>query len=252
MIQLNISIDIQSGTEEDSIDMEGFKKFFGDPLRKMDDLVAIGGDFSVERLVYAYQHGIFPWSQNPIRWYCLNPRAIFNIYGLHISRTLRKKIRKREYFITFNKAFREVMESCAVRDTEATWITEGFIEGYCELHEKGYAHSVEAWNENGELVGGVYGVAIGKFFAGESMFAFASDAGKFALAYLFEELKKDGFELFDTQQLNAVTWSLGAYEIPKTEYLKRLAKAVVLPSLWTPHFDEEYSYKKLITPVSEL
>jgi leucyl/phenylalanyl-tRNA--protein transferase len=115
-----------------------------------------------------------------------------------------------------------------------TWITEGFLKGYSELYKKGYAHSVEAWNKEGELVGGAYGVAIGKFFAGESMFSVESDAGKVALTHLFEALFRDGFTLFDTQQLNEVTWNLGAYEIPKEVYLDRLYKAVEIPDKWTP------------------
>lgn len=214
--------------------MQDFHKFFGDPLRKMDDLVAIGGDFSSDRLLYAYTHGIFPWSQNPIRWYCLHPRAIFEIDGLHVSKTVRKKIRQQVYKVTFNQAFLEVMRGCADRVNEITWITEGFIKGYTDLHKKGYAHSVEAWNEAGQLVGGAYGVAIGRFFAGESMFSKQSDAGKVALTYLFEALFRDGFTLFDTQQLNEVTWSLGAYEITKELYLDRLYKAVEIPDKWEP------------------
>ncbi|MBP9886718.1 MAG: leucyl/phenylalanyl-tRNA--protein transferase [Leptospiraceae bacterium] len=214
--------------------MQDFHKFFGDPLRKMDDLVAIGGDFSSDRLLYAYTHGIFPWSQNPIRWYCLHPRAIFEIDGLHVSKTVRKKIRQQVYKVTFNQAFLEVMRGCADRVNEITWITDGFIKGYTDLHKKGYAHSVEAWNEAGQLVGGAYGVAIGRFFAGESMFSKQSDAGKVALTYLFEALFRDGFTLFDTQQLNEVTWSLGAYEITKELYLDRLYKAVEIPDKWEP------------------
>jgi leucyl/phenylalanyl-tRNA--protein transferase len=215
--------------------MEEFHKFFGDPHRKRDDLVAIGGDFSSDRLLYAYMHGIFPWSQNPIRWYCLHPRAIFEIDGLHVSKTIRKKIRKRVYNITFNQAFTEVMRGCANRVNEITWITDGFIKGYAELFKQGYAHSVEAWNAHGELVGGAYGVSVGKFFAGESMFSIESDAGKVALTYLFEALFRDGFTLFDTQQLNEVTWNLGAYEITKELYLDRLYKAVEIPDKWKPN-----------------
>ena len=214
--------------------MQDFHKFFGDPLRKMDDLVAIGGDFSSDRLLYANTHGILPWSQNPIRWYCLHPRAIFEIDGLHVSKTVRKKIRQQVYKVTFNQAFLEVMRGCADRVNEITWITDGFIKGYTDLHKKGYAHSVEAWNEAGQLVGGAYGVAIGRFFAGESMFSKQSDAGKVALTYLFEALFRDGFTLFDTQQLNEVTWSLGAYEITKELYLDRLYKAVEIPDKWEP------------------
>ncbi|MCB1190989.1 MAG: leucyl/phenylalanyl-tRNA--protein transferase [Leptospiraceae bacterium] len=213
---------------------EDFRIFFRDPSKCRDDLVAIGGDFSPERLFYAYTHGIFPWSENPIRWYSLDPRAIFDIDSFHISKTIRKKIKKKSYTVTFNQSFKDVMRGCSFRFHEPTWITEGFIKGYYELHKKGYAHSVETWNEKGELVGGVYGVGIGKFFAGESMFAFESDAGKIALTYLFAALREANFTLFDTQQLNEVTWSLGAYEIPKFEYLARLRQAVKHSTKWTP------------------
>ncbi len=214
--------------------MQDFYKFFGDPLRKIDDLIAIGGDFSTERLLYAYTHGIFPWSQSPIRWYCLQPRAIFEIDGLHISRSTKKKIRNRNYTVSLNQNFLEVMKGCSIRKNEMTWITDGFFEGYTELHRKGYAHSVEVRNKSGVLVGGIYGIAIGKFFAGESMFSFESDAGKIALTYLFESLYRDGFVLFDTQQLNETTWNLGAFEISKEQYLDRLYKAVEIPSKWNP------------------
>ncbi|MCB1159339.1 MAG: leucyl/phenylalanyl-tRNA--protein transferase [Leptospiraceae bacterium] len=221
--------------------MRDFESFFGNPSMIKSDMVAIGGDFSTERLFYAYSHGIFPWSQNPIRWYCLNPRAIFDIKGLHISRTVKRKIKKGLYTITFNEAFTDVMKGCALRVYEPTWISKGFIEGYTNFHRDGYAHSVEAWDSYGNLVGGAYGVAIGKFFAGESMFSFSSDAGKVALSYLFSALDMSGFTLFDTQQLNEVTWNLGAYEIPKSVYLSRLKDAVKVPTKWQPPLLEQIS-----------
>ncbi|MBE7410641.1 MAG: leucyl/phenylalanyl-tRNA--protein transferase [Leptospiraceae bacterium] len=209
-----------------------FKEFFGDPLNCDEDLIAIGGDFSVDRLLYAYTHGIFPWSENPIQWFCLDPRAVFDIQNVHFSKTVLRKIRQNKYCITYNLAFTRVMENCAIRKNEPTWITSGFVKGYSELHLKGYAHSVEAWDEEENLVGGVYGIAIGKLFAGESMFSFQPDAGKVALYYLFEALKKDQFCLFDTQQLNEVTWNLGAFEITKNEYLNALKEAVKIPYKW--------------------
>ncbi|WP_411824466.1 leucyl/phenylalanyl-tRNA--protein transferase [Leptospira sp. 'Mane'] len=209
-----------------------FEQFFKNPRDNKEDLIAVGGDFSVERLLYAYTHGIFPWSEDPIRWYCLDPRAIFDLNNTHFSKTVQRKIRQGIYRISFNEAFEAVMQGCAYREKDNTWITRGFYKGYCHLHRLGWAHSVEAWNEKDELVGGVYGVAIGKLFAGESMFAFQSDAGKVALYHLFEKLKTSGFSLFDTQQLNHVTWTLGAYEIPKNSYLDRLEKAISPPNQW--------------------
>lgn len=213
---------------------ENYSLFFKDPTNLDDDVVAIGGDFNTDRLFYAYTHGIFPWSESPIRWYSPDPRAVFDINGLHISRTVAKKIKKKLYRITFNKEFLKVMQGCSYRTNELTWITDGFFNGYRALHEKGLAHSVEAWDMEGNLVGGTYGVAIGKFFAGESMFSFQSDAGKVALSYLFAALQKDGFLLFDTQALNETTWNLGAYEIRKKEYLERLKEAVRIPYKWIP------------------
>jgi len=209
-----------------------FAQFFKDPRTWKEDLIAVGGDFSPDRLAFAYSHGIFPWSENPIRWYSLDPRAIFDLNHVHFSRTILRKIRKQHFRITYNEAFHAVMLGCSYREKDNTWITPGFLKGYQTFHKLGYAHSVEAWNEKNELVGGVYGVAIGKFFAGESMFAYESDAGKIALYHLFEKLRASGFILFDTQQLNHVTWSLGAYEIPKEIYLSRLEKAIGDAKLW--------------------
>lgn len=209
--------------------MRDFHAFFRNPLECVDELVAVGGDLSLERLLYAYSHGIFPWSENPIRWYCLDPRAIFDINHLRLSRSALRKIKKDLYKITVNQSFTEVIRNCSYRTKEETWITPGFIQAYTNLHKAGYAHSLEAWDENGVLVGGIYGVAIGKFFAGESMFSFKADAGKIALYHLFAILKKRNFTLFDTQQLNVVTWNLGAYEISKKEYLRRLELAIAFP-----------------------
>jgi len=212
-----------------------FSQFFKNPRTWNQDLVAIGGDFSIDRLLYAYSNGIFPWSENPIRWYSLDPRAIFNLENVHFSRTVMRKVRNKKFRVTCNEAFAEVMLSCSNRDNDNTWITSGFLKGYSLLHALGWAHSFESWNDRNELVGGVYGIAIGKFFAGESMFSFSSDAGKVALYHLFDALRKDGFELFDTQQLNHITWELGAYEISKNDYLDRLSNAVRDPDLWRAH-----------------
>lgn len=212
-----------------------FSQFFKNPRTWNQDLVAIGGDFSIDRLLYAYSNGIFPWSENPIRWYSLDPRAIFNLENVHFSRTVMRKVRNKKFRVTCNEAFAEVMLSCSNRDNDNTWITSGFLKGYSLLHALGWAHSFESWNDRNELVGGVYGIAIGKFFAGESMFSFSSDAGKVALYHLFDALREDGFELFDTQQLNHITWELGAYEISKNDYLDRLSNAVRDPDLWRAH-----------------
>ncbi|UZN07499.1 leucyl/phenylalanyl-tRNA--protein transferase [Leptospira santarosai] len=214
--------------------MKDFSDFFRNPHVWDREIVAVGGDLSPERLLYAYKNGIFPWSDHPILWYCLDPRGIFDLNKLHISKRLKRKINQRRYTISFNRAFEQVMRCCAYRPGEETWITDLFIKSYTEFHKLGYAHSLEVWDENGNLGGGVYGVAIGNFFAGESMFSFISDFGKIGLFHLFEALKKDQFTLFDTQQLNIVTLCLGAYQIPKKEYLRRLESAVASGKKWNP------------------
>ncbi len=211
-----------------------FSDFFSDPRASKEEVVGIGGDLSMDRLLYAYTHGIFPWADKPLLWFSLDPRAIFDLNVLHISSRVQRRIRQKKFTITFNRAFEQVMRCCAYRSEDQTWITDNFLKGFTRFHRKGYAHSLEVWDEHGRLGGGVYGVAIGKFFAGESMFSFLPDFGKIGLHFLFEVLKKDGFKLFDTQQMNPVTLNLGAYEIPKGKFLDRLGEAVSTPSKWTP------------------
>lgn len=201
---------------------------FPDPRRaNAEGLVAIGGDLSVERLLTAYRSGIFPWTVNPITWWSPDPRAIIEFNKFHVPKSLEKILRRGDFEITHDRAFREVMEGCAASGPgrRDTWITPEFITGYTRLHQAGHAHSLECW-QNGKLVGGIYGVSIGKFFAGESMFHRISNASKVALAQLVRHLRENDYLLFDIQMLTPVTRQLGAIEIPRTEYLKRLAKAV--------------------------
>jgi leucyl/phenylalanyl-tRNA---protein transferase len=190
-------------------------------------LVAIGGDLTVPRLLLAYRSGIFPWTVEPVSWWSPNPRAVFELDGFHVSRTLAKVIRKGVFEITTDRAFRHVMQACAApaRGRRKTWISAEFIEAYTELHERGHAHSLECW-QAGQLVGGVYGVAIGGFFAGESMFHRVSNASKVALFHLVERLRQQGFTLFDIQMLTPATEQLGGVTIARDEYLRRLAEAV--------------------------
>jgi leucyl/phenylalanyl-tRNA--protein transferase len=204
---------------------------FPSPLTaNSEGLVAMGGDLSVPRLLLAYRSGIFPWTVKPITWWSPNPRAIFELGRFHVSHSLAKIIRKRVFEVTIDRAFREVMEGCAAPGPgrRGTWITREFLDAYSELHEQGHAHSVECWQE-GKLAGGIYGVAIGGFFAGESMFHRASNASKFALYHLVEHLRGRDFELFDIQMLTPITSRLGAIQIPRLEYLKRLAVSVQRP-----------------------
>jgi leucyl/phenylalanyl-tRNA---protein transferase len=194
-----------------------------------EGLVAVGGDLSVSRLLLAYRSGIFPWTVEPITWWSPNPRAVFELDRFHASRSLVKVIRKGLFEITIDRAFRSVIQECAAsaRGRRSTWISPEFIEAYTALHERGHAHSLECW-QGKELAGGVYGVAIGGFFAGESMFHRVSNASKVALFHLVEHLRRQGFALFDIQMLTPVTEQLGGVTIRREEYLKRLAAAVEL------------------------
>src|SRR5437868_6152540 len=162
-------------------------------------LVAIGGDLRPERLLYGYRHGIFPWYDegDPILWWSPDPRAIFELDGLHVSRRLRRTIRSGRFTVTFNRDFAGVIGGCADR-AEGTWITADMRAAYERLHGLGHAHSVEVW-QDGALAGGLYGVAVGGLFAGESMFTRRSDASKVALVFLAERLRQRGFQLFDIQ-----------------------------------------------------
>ncbi len=189
-------------------------------------LVAFAGDLSVERILLAYRSGIFPWSVDPITWWSPVRRGVFEWDKLHVPRSLARTLRKNPFEVTRDRAFRRVMEGCAARE-EGTWIAPEFIDAYTRLHEAGHAHSVECW-QGGELVGGIYGVAAGGLFAGESMFHRVSDASKIALHHLAQHLRERGFALFDIQMVTDITEALGAVEISRAEYLRRLKKAVAL------------------------
>lgn len=190
-------------------------------------LVAIGGDLSPERLLDAYRHGIFPWydAGSPILWWSPNPRAIIELNGLHVPRRLRRTLRSGKFTVTFDRDFAAVIRGCAAGRTDGTWITADMIAAYERLHRLGHAHSVEVWAGD-ELAGGLYGVAINGFFAGESMFTRITDGSKVALVALVERLHERGFELFDIQFVTDHTRRLGAIEVPRSEYLRRLQQAL--------------------------
>lgn len=194
----------------------------------------IGGDLSVERLLDAYRHGIFPWPMwddwLPMTWFSLDPRAIIELNGLHLSRRLARTLRNGPFTATCDQAFRDVIQGCSRRRkaSDGTWITPHLLTAFCNLHDDGHAHSVEVW-QGEELVGGIYGVAIGGLFAGESMFHRATDASKVALAALVAHLNVRGYQLFDIQQWTPHTGRMGACEISRSLYLQRLAAAVRLP-----------------------
>jgi leucyl/phenylalanyl-tRNA---protein transferase len=202
---------------------------FPDPLHASEDgIVAYGGDLSPSRIMLAYRNGIFPWysAGDPILWWSPNPRLILELDEFKLHRSLRKKIGSFE--IRYNTAFSQVIRECSSisrRGQGGSWIVPEMIEAYETLHALGYAHSVEAYQE-GKLVGGLYGIIVGKIFCGESMFAKVSDASKVAIAVLVERLKSEEFDCIDCQVPTAHLKSLGAKEIPRDEFLKRLHYSV--------------------------
>lgn len=194
-------------------------------LRDPDGLLAIGGDLGAERLLDAYRQGIFPWYSKgqPILWWSPNPRCVFEMDSLKISRSLRKTLRKKQYKITFNSAFKEVILACskARKNNQDTWLTEEMLEAYIRLHNMGHAVSVECW-DNEQLVGGLYGISIGKVFFGESMFSWQPDASKIALVHLTEYLKSKEFRLIDCQVYSKHLQSLGATPMPRELFVNIL------------------------------
>lgn len=183
-------------------------------------------------LLNAYAQGVFPMADpdGSIYWYDPDPRAIIPLDDFHVSRRLARRIRQGEFEVRINTAFRAVIKACAApaRGRETTWINDDIIESYCELHQLGFAHSVESW-QAGQLVGGLYGVSIRGLFAGESMFSRATDASKVALVQLVEHLRRRGLVLLDTQFTTEHLKKFGAVEIPRTEYLRRLEAALRTP-----------------------
>ena len=196
-------------------------------LADPDGLLAVGGNLEPETLLSAYQQGIFPWfdEDTPILWWSPDPRAILEFDNLYISKRLARTIRTNKFHVTFNQDFDAVVKGCTYRPEEGTWITPEVANAYGEFHRRGHAHSVEVWQQ-GVLVGGLYGVAIGGLFAGESMFSTVSDASKIALAALVSRLKEKGYQLFDLQIINEHTSMMGATEIPRDDYLARAKSAI--------------------------
>jgi leucyl/phenylalanyl-tRNA--protein transferase len=194
------------------------------------DVVALGADLEPGTLLAAYRTGLFPMPvdqrqrRSKIAWYSPDPRGIIPLDGLIVSKSLRTS--RRKYEVRVNTAFREVMEHCADPDRDGRWITTEFVNAYVRLAELGWAHSVETYLD-GELVGGLYGIRINRFFAGESMFHTATDASKVALAHLVDQLNADGAELLDTQWLTPHLKSLGGIEVDREDYLALLANAIV-------------------------
>ena len=195
-----------------------------------EGLLAVGGDMSEKRLLLAYSMGIFPWYSDsyPILWWSPDPRLVLFPEELKVSRSLRQTIKKNVFKITFDRAFDSVIRNCAKvkrKGEKGTWITPEMIEAYTRLHESGYAHSVESWFD-GRLVGGLYGVSLGTAFFGESMFANMSNASKAAFVTLVEYLRKLNFRVIDCQITTSHLVSLGAREIPRSEFLKILKSSL--------------------------
>ena len=204
--------------DEDELDLEN------------QGLVAVGGSLDPDLLEKAYRQGIFPWSSEPaVTWWCPDPRAVFELDDFSLSRSLRKRIRQSGWSFHRDRDFEGTMRRCAESTSirPSTWISEDFITAYTELHRRGIAHSVEVY-ERDEPVGGLYGVVFGGFFGGESMYHRRSDASKAALAHLVEHLRARGFVLLDAQVMNPHLYSLGARDIPRSEFLRRLRAAMAL------------------------
>lgn len=211
---------------------------FPDPreaLAEPDGLLAIGGDLSIARLVNAYRHGIFPWFSDgdPILWWSPNPRTVLRPARVRISRSLRKLLRRRAFAVTLDRDFPAVIRACAEPrpDGGGTWLVPDMITAYRALHVRGIAHSVEVWQE-GALAGGLYGVAIGGIFFGESMFTRADNASKVALVHLCRYLDNRGFALVDCQVLTRHLMSMGAEQIPRDAFIDLVTALRDLP---TPH-----------------
>ena len=214
-------------------------------LRDPDGLLAVGGDLSIKRLLAAYQRGVFPWysGDQPILWWSPNPRSVLFPEKLHISRSLRKTLRKQPFKITLDTAFTDVIHACSQprAGDPGSWITDEMQQAYIRLHQAGHAHSVECWL-NDKLVGGLYGVAIGKVFFGESMFSHATDASKVAFVLLVRQLQRWQFELVDCQIQSAHLDKFGAELLPRSEFIALLNQFCMLgehTGFWTLDKDLE-------------
>lgn len=221
---------------------------FPDPrtaLREPDGLLAAGGDLSPARLLYAYRHGIFPWynADQPILWWCPDPRTALFPEEIRISRSLRKTLRQHRYEVSLDRAFGEVMQACAgMRHNQpdaGTWITPDMQLAYAGLYQLGYAHSVEI-RMNGQLAGGLYGIAIGRVFFGESMFSWHDNASKIALVWLARQLAAWGFAMIDCQVASAHLQTLGSVSIPRIQFLDLLEQHTLSddePGHWQLEFE---------------
>jgi leucyl/phenylalanyl-tRNA--protein transferase len=204
-------------------------------LRDPDGLLAAGGDLSPGRLLDAYAHGIFPWFSegDPILWWSPDPRAVFDTNNVHISTKLRRWLRQSDWTLRADTNFAQVMRACAApraQQSGGTWITRSMLRAYEHLHELGFAHSVEAYDGD-ELAGGIYGIALGRMFFGESMFSSSTNGSKVVLIALCRMLHANGFPLLDAQIANAHTLSMGATEMQRSDFVSHVAKHASMPGL---------------------
>lgn len=201
-------------------------------LPEPNGLLALGGDLSPPRLLAAYRNGIFPWyaQGQPILWWSPDPRGVFLPGEVHLSRSLRRRLRRGDHHVTLDRAFEDVITGCAAPrpGQDGTWITREMVRAYVDLHELGHAHSLEVW-QGERLAGGIYGVSLGAAFFGESMFTRSTDASKIALATLTAQLWQWGFHFLDCQMVNPHLEALGARALPRGDYLRRLERATATP-----------------------
>lgn len=198
-------------------------------LAEPDGLLAMGGDLSVERLLLAYKSGLFPWYEGePILWWCPNPRFVLYPNELKDNKTVRKMLAKKELDFTINNAFAAVIKECQTikrNGQDGTWITREVIASYNKMHQLGFAHSAEVWKD-GELVGGLYGIKLGKVFFGESMFSKVTNASRYALNLYIQQLKTEGIKLIDCQVHNPYLESMGAKMIERTNFIQLLKELI--------------------------
>lgn len=217
-----------------------------------DGIIAVGGDISPERMLVAYSEGIFPWydpSDLPV-WYCPDPRFVLYPERLRVSKSMRQLLRARKYRVTFDTCFEKVLRSCAEiarvdqDDPYSTWISEDMIDSCCQLHEIGFMHSVEVWNDDNELVGGLYGGVMGKCFFGESMFAKASNASKYGFIVMVKNLKEHNFKLIDCQIYSDHLKSLGATDVSRKEFICQLKENIstVKKESWNNLFRSDFEF----------
>lgn len=220
-----------------------------DPFPSVDEalvdpngLLAAGGGLTKQRLISAYRSGIFPWYSpgEPVLWWSPDPRCVLIPDQLHVSRSMRKRLKRKDYEVCFDRNFPAVIEACSEPrgDEEGTWITREMKQAYCSLHEQGLAHSIEVYIDN-QLVGGLYGIAMGKLFFGESMFSRSRDASKIAFIKMVEQLRNWGYVLIDCQVSNGHLFSLGATEIARDEFMSYLDQYRDMPINHSWLFEEE-------------